>query len=262
VIALGRRNGQPLRIGHRGAPALAPENTIRSFRAALEAGVDLIEFDVLALRGGELVVAHSDDLHEVSHGAARGTVIDRPLASLRESCPELPTLDEALEFFASEATEAGLHLDLKTLGREEAVAAALGRFRVSERSLVSSFFVRSVRRIVGLDPRVRPGITFPHSVLGITESGRSAPIARIGLEAARRAMPVLAAPLLSISGAHALVLHHSVVDERAVRSARRRGAPVVAWTVDRPDDLARVDRAGVDAVVTNDPRLFASTLGA
>ena len=50
VIRLERRDGRPLRIGHRGAAALAPENTLRSFRAAVEAGVDLIEFDVIALR--------------------------------------------------------------------------------------------------------------------------------------------------------------------------------------------------------------------
>ena len=59
VISLERRDGRPLRIGHRGAAALAPENTLASFRAAIEAGVDLIEFDVMAGRDGELVVAHS-----------------------------------------------------------------------------------------------------------------------------------------------------------------------------------------------------------
>ena len=71
VIALDRRDGRPLRIGHRGAAALAPENTLRSFRAAVEAGVDLVEFDVIRLRGGELVVGHSHDLLELSHGRVR-----------------------------------------------------------------------------------------------------------------------------------------------------------------------------------------------
>jgi len=60
VISLERREGRPLRIGHRGAAALAPENTLRSFRAAVEAGVDLVEFDVLDLRSGELVIALDD----------------------------------------------------------------------------------------------------------------------------------------------------------------------------------------------------------
>ncbi len=99
MIALERRGGRPLCIGHRGAAALAPENTLESFRVAVEAGVDLIEFDVLGLATGELVVAHSNDLHEVSHGVASGTVRDRTLTLLREVAPALPTLDEALEFF-------------------------------------------------------------------------------------------------------------------------------------------------------------------
>ena len=95
MISLERRNGLPLRIGHRGAAALAPENTLQSFRTALAAGVDLIEFDLLQLRDGNVVVAHSNDLHEVSHGVASGTVRNWTLEKLREVCPELPTLDEA-----------------------------------------------------------------------------------------------------------------------------------------------------------------------
>jgi glycerophosphoryl diester phosphodiesterase len=76
----------------------------------------------------------------------------------------------------------------------------------------------------------------------------------------RRVTP-LAAPLaLFASRTTALVLHHSLAGEAAVRRAHERGAAVVAWTVDDPRDLARVDDAGVDAVVTNDPRIFASTL--
>ena len=48
-----------IRVGHRGAAALAPENTLRSFEAALALGVDAIEFDVLALADGPLVLGHS-----------------------------------------------------------------------------------------------------------------------------------------------------------------------------------------------------------
>ena len=103
VIPLERRDGRPLRIGHRGAAALAPENTLASFRAAVEAGVDLVEFDVIQVARGELVVAHSYDLHEVSHGARRGSLKRMSLDEIRAACPELPTLGEALGFFAEEA---------------------------------------------------------------------------------------------------------------------------------------------------------------
>jgi glycerophosphoryl diester phosphodiesterase len=80
VIELRRPDGAPpLRIGHRGAAALAPENTIRSLRAAVEHGVDLVEFDVLDLPRGPLVLAHSDRLDEVSDGRAHGSVRDRTI---------------------------------------------------------------------------------------------------------------------------------------------------------------------------------------
>ncbi|MGH3137545.1 MAG: glycerophosphodiester phosphodiesterase [Gaiellaceae bacterium] len=260
MISLERRDGRPLRIGHRGAAALAPENTLRSFRAAVGAGVDLIEFDVLDLRDGELVIAHSNDLAEVSHGAARGTVRDRSLGSLREVCPDLPTLDEALAFFVDEAGETGLHLDLKAGGTEDQVVDALRRFGVQERSFVSSFHFRTVRRLARIAPLTRAGITVPRGVLGITERGRGAPIARVALGFLRRVTPFASPFALSASHATALVLHHSLVGTSAVRRAHDRGAAVVTWTVDDPRDLARVEEAGVDAVVTNDPRIFASTL--
>jgi glycerophosphoryl diester phosphodiesterase len=260
MIAVERRDGRPLRIGHRGAAALAPENTLRSFRAAVAAGVDLVEFDVYELEGGELVVAHSNDLHEVSHGRHQGTVRDRPLAALRELCPELPTLDEALAFFVDEAAEIGAHLDLKVHGRERDVAEAIRRFGLRERSFVSTLDVRSARALARLDPGLRSGITLPRSVLGITEDGKGAPVARLGLALLRPLMPLLVGPVTALARARVLALHHSVVGEAAVERAHARGVPVVTWTVDDPAELARVDAAGVDAVVTNDPTMFASTL--
>jgi glycerophosphoryl diester phosphodiesterase len=69
-----RRDARVLRVGHRGAAALEPENTLASLRRAVELGVDFVEFDVLDLADGTLVLAHSDDLLEVSHGAAGGSV--------------------------------------------------------------------------------------------------------------------------------------------------------------------------------------------
>ena len=66
-----------MRIGHRGAAALEPENTLRAFGRAIELGVDFVELDVLDLADGTLVVAHSDDLLEVSHGTASGRYSER-----------------------------------------------------------------------------------------------------------------------------------------------------------------------------------------
>lgn len=260
MLSLERRDGRPLRIGHRGAQALAPENTLESFRAALEVGVDLIEFDVLALLDGELVLAHSNDLFEVSHGAAPGTVSDRSLRSLRDVAPNLPTLDQALEFFVREAPDVGVHLDLKTQSAVEGVEAALARHGLLERTIVSSFGFGSLRRLARSGSGIRTGLTLPRAALGITEEGRLAPVARTGLRMLHATLPALVGRLLALSRASALVLHHTAVSPGAVRRAHACGAAVITWTVDDRVELARVDAAGVDAVVTNDPGIFASTL--
>lgn len=258
MIELGRRDGRPLRIGHRGAAALASENTLEAFRAALETGVDLIEFDVLDLRSGELVIAHSNDLEEVSHGAARGTVRDKSLAELRELSPELPTLDEALRFFAEDAPETGIHLDLKAAGRERDIVAALERLKLEDRALVTSLFARTPRAVAAASRSVRPGITIPRKFLGLSDSGRGAPVARVGLHAVRGVAPLLVGRLLSFTRANVLAIHHSVVTAASVRAAHAHGAAVIAWTVDDPEELRRMDEAGVNAVVSNDPRIFST----
>ena len=260
MIALERRNGRPLWIGHRGAAAVAPENTLESFRAAAEAGVDLIEFDVLELRTGDLVLAHSNDLGEVSHGRAGGTVRDKPLAVLREVAPDLPTLDDALVFFREEAPEIGAHVDLKSAEAAEKVLAALRRSALVDRALVSSFHLGALRSLVGLDPGLRTGASFPRDPLRVSERRGSGPAVGLALRAARVTAPLTARLLLARSRASALVLHHAVVSRNVVQLAHGRGVPVVAWTIDDPLDAARVDEAGVDALVVNNPAKFVSTL--
>jgi glycerophosphoryl diester phosphodiesterase len=247
-------------IGHRGAAAVAPENTIASFRAAVEAGVDLVEFDVLRLRSGELVVAHSYDLHEVSHGARRGTIRKMQLDEIRASCPDLPSFDDALGYFAEEATGTGVHVDLKSAGAAGDVSAALDRFGLGERTLVSSFHHRALRLLGGLQPRLRLGVSFPRDRLGVHRRRGSGLAVRSGLRGLGAITPRLVDILLTRSGSNTLVLHHALVSPIAVARAHARGAPVVAWTVDDPRDLERVVEAGVDAVVTNDPSVFVSTL--
>lgn len=260
MISLERRDGRVLRIGHRGAAALAPENTLDSFRAAVGAGVDLVELDVLELRDRALVVAHSHDLAEVSHGKLTGSLREWTLSRLRASAPEVPTFQEALAFFANEAPGVGIHVDLKVRGREREIVGALRGHEVAGRSFVTTFDPRSTRVLASLAPDVRVGLTVPRSVLGITENGRTARAARLGLAVLRGVMPLVVSPTVSVARASALVLHHSAVRDEVVERAHRRGIPVVAWTVDDPAELARVDAAGVNAIVTNDPGIFASTL--
>jgi glycerophosphoryl diester phosphodiesterase len=263
VIEVRRRDGAPpWRIGHKGAAALAPENTLPSFRRALEEGVDLIEFDVLALADGALVLAHSDDLFEVSHGAERGSVRALSLAGLRRIAPELPTFDDACAFLATEAPETGVHVDVKWVDYEAGVVEALQRHGLVARTLVSSFFTPSLRRIGAAEPGLRLGLSYPLDRHGITARRLLAPVVAVGGRALRRALPYRIGRWLEAAGATVATLHHQLVSPAVVRTCHARGAAVFAWTVDDPAVAHTLATAGVDGIITNDPRIFAGILRA
>lgn len=254
-----RAGAGTLRVGHKGAAALEPENTLRSLARAVELGCDLVEFDVLCLDDGTLVLAHSDDLLEVSHGAASGRVRSRSLAELREVAPELPTFDEALELFAA-AEGVGLQIDLKGEGFEDAVAAAVRRHRLVERTVVSTFHAPSLLRLAEAEPEIARGLTYPVDRHGLTQRRPLYPVALAAAACLRRALPRRIVGLLGAARASAAMLHYSVVSPAAVERAHAEGAAVFAWTVDDEALLRRMVAAGVDAVITNDPRIFGASV--
>jgi glycerophosphoryl diester phosphodiesterase len=257
VIELRRPPGRFARVGHRGAAALAPENTLRSLELAVELGCDMLEFDVLPLRDGTLVLAHSNDLREVSHGAARGRVRARTLDVLRRVAPDMPTFDQALAFLEG-FPQVGLQIDLKVRGVEAKVVDALRRHAVLERSWVSGFDARSLRRVAAIEPSLPRSYTLPRDRFGISKRGPLAPVVRGGLASLGASLPRRLPLLLRRARASAATLHHSVVSPAAIRRAHELGAAVYVWTVDDVDLAKRLVNAGVDGIITNDPRIFAS----
>lgn len=257
---IGRRGaGPPLVIGHRGAAALAPANTLASLERAVEAGVDAVELDVLALRDGTIVLAHSRDLWDVSHGTVRGRV-PATLAELRLAAPRLPTLDEALELLAP--APAGVWVDLKWTGFEAEVVDALRRHQLVGRALVGSCFARSLRKVRELEPALQLALSYPRDRAGVSRYPLLTPAVLAALLAMRQALPRRLGRWLDRSGAEVAALHHLVLSRAAVRRCHARDVPVVAWTVDRPVAARRAVALGVDGIITNDPAgISAATLG-
>lgn len=224
-----------VRIGHKGAAALAPENTIESIGAALGQGVDLVEIDVVDGPDGSLVLAHS---HE-------------------EILPAAPTLDEALAFLAAEAPAGvGVDLDLKWHGFEDGVLEALRRRDLVGRAIISSFFPASLRRLRALEPALRTGISYPWDKRGLATKRPLAPAVWAGAAALRTALPLRIGRMARAADATAAMLHYSVLSRGVVERAHRLGLSVFVWTVDEPELLRRVLATGVDGVISNDPRIF------
>lgn len=236
-MRLLRGDGPVLRIGHRGAKALAPENTLASFGAALAAGVDLVEFDALARSDGTLVVAHDDDHLQ----------------------PATPTLEDALAFFAG-APGVGLHLDLKSPGREEALVDAVRRHGLLDRTLVTCPLLRPLVALRALEPSLRVGVGYPYDRFRLSSRRALAPAALAAVGAMRLALPFRIAPLLRRVDACVASLHYLVVTRRAVARCHAEGAAVFAWTVNERRVVRALVRAGVDGVITDDPAVLADTL--
>jgi glycerophosphoryl diester phosphodiesterase len=249
-----RPDGRVLEIGHRGAAALAPENTLRAFEAAIGLGVDFVEFDVLELADGTLVVAHSDDLAEVSHGAARGRVARLTLGELRELAPELPTLAEALDFFAARP-EVGVHVDVKTR-RGGPIAAELERRGLVARTIASSFWPEALRALRSASSELALALTYPEDRRGIARRRFAGPLVVPAVVGLGKVLPLRLPRLLAAADARVAMLHYGVVSRAAVDRCHERGIAVWAWTVNERRLLDRLVALGVDGIVSDDPRLF------
>jgi glycerophosphoryl diester phosphodiesterase len=232
-----RGTQRPLAIGHRGAPSLAAENTAASFRAAVELGVDLVEFDVLQ-RNGSLVVAHS--LHELPD--------------------PLQTLDEALDLLGGSGC--GLHVDVKGVGFEREIVDALRRRGLEERALVSTTRPPSLRAFAELAPQLQRALSYPEDRYGVTRSPLLHPAIRGGLQLLRRVLPARIARMLAGAGASIASLEQSVVTRAVVQRCHAVGIPVIVWTVDDPQRVRGLAELGVDAIVSNDPGMLVATLSA
>jgi glycerophosphoryl diester phosphodiesterase len=226
-----------IRVGHKGADHVAPGNTVESFRAALEHGVDMIEFDVLRTRDGRLVLAH-----------------DYKDSESRECL----SLEEGLEHFAGEAY-AGVQLDvdLKLPGYEPEVAEGLSRHGLVERSLVSTMYPESLDRLGELLPGLRRGWSVPRVRRNYLEAPLHVRVPAYGMAAWMRArLPSLAAARIRSGGCEAIMSHQILVSRRLVRAVHGAGGELYVWTVDEAPRIRALEALGVDGVITNDPRLF------
>jgi glycerophosphoryl diester phosphodiesterase len=233
-MELLRGDGPPLRVGHRGAPVFAAENTLESLAAAADAGVDAVEVDVVGLTDGRVVLAHS----------------------LRELAPNAATLDAALELVATRGI--GIQIDVKGRGHEREIAAAVARYGLIEHAFVSSFSLATLRAVAAAEPLLRRSVTYPDDRYGLSDRRLVRPVIGPSLAALRSLLPARLPRWLRAVGASAATLHWTVVSETVLRRCHALGAAVYAWTVDDRDAVERLSKLGVDGIITNDPRVFAS----
>ncbi len=209
------------RIGHGGASALAPANTLASFDKAREIGIDVVEFDIRAWHG-ELVLAHT-----MLHARRGGNVL----------------LRDALEYLSGPRfREIELNVDVKHVGCEPALLDGLREAGLLDRTVISSQVTAVLDRIRELEPTVRLGISIGGRVARATQRWRG------------WRDQVLAG--LSTRRWEVLMAQHRLIDQALLEQVLERRGQLYAWTVNEREAIYALRALGVHGIATSDPRLF------
>jgi glycerophosphoryl diester phosphodiesterase len=232
-VQLLRDTGPFVRVGHRGAPLVAGENTLASIEAAAELGVDVVELDVIALGDGTLVLGHS----------------------LAEKHRDAPTLDEALSLVGE--LDLAVQLDVKLPGYEAPLAAAVVRHDLLDRCFASATSLRTLRALRDAEPDLARSLTYPDDRFGLTNRRLVRPLTARGLAGLRQVLPLRLPRWLRNVGAAAATLNWTVVSAPVLERCHALGVAVYVWTVNDAELVAGLDSLGADGIITDDPRLFA-----
>ncbi len=239
----------PLIIGHRGASAHAPENTMAAFRLAMEVGADGIEFDVRLSRDGIPFVIHDDNLRRT--GLDPNRVADLNAAELKQidvgkwfdpssfTNEQIPTLHEVLDLF--ESTSGVLYLEMKSTGAERenlasACCALLNQSQLKNRVIVECFDLPSIQLLKQIDSSIKTAALFELRICR--------PASRDGHRLVEDALAV---------SADEIALYHRLADPKTIALAKHKGLRVAVWTVDDVSWIKRANSTGVDTLITNQP---------
>jgi len=216
-------------MGHRGAKALEPENTLLSIRRAMEIGVDAVEIDVHLTKDKEVVVIHDSTVDRTTNG--KGPVGSYTLEEIKKldagKGEKIPTLKEVIEFVKDKVR---LIIELKEEGTEDKVVGLIKGYNMFDSAYIISFWHMLVKKIKEMDSRIKTGVLL------------------VGC-------PVDACIARSAS-ADALVMNYAFVSKGLVDKAHQEGLKVFIWNIDDRDMLKPYLDMGVDGIGSNDPRIL------
>lgn len=216
-------------MGHRGAKALEPENTLLSIRRAMEIGVDAVEIDVHLTKDKEVVVIHDSTVDRTTNG--KGPIGSYTLEEIKKldagKGEKIPTLEEVIEFVKDKVR---LIIELKEEGTEDKVVELIKRYNMFDSAYIISFWHMLVKKIKEMDSRIKTGVLL------------------VGC-------PVDACMARSAS-ADALVMNYAFVNKELVDKAHQEGLKVFIWNIDDRDMLRPYVDMGVDGIGSNDPRIL------
>ncbi len=241
--------GRTLVLGHRGASAYAPMNTLPAFEMAAEQGADGIELDVWLSKDGEAVICHDETIDSTTDGT--GYIWDKTLAELKllhagnkfaERYPtvQIPTLTEV---FNAVGDVLFINIEIKAdpamkRGVELVVADLIKHHRMQERVIVSSFSAEVLAQFRLIAPEIPIG--FLHRADEPASMRETALIANLPHEADHP--------------------HYREITPEYVARQKTLGRRINVWTLDDPQRAQEMAALGVDGIITNTPDVILKAL--
>ena len=224
-------------IGHRGAAALEPENTLRGFRKAIELGLDYVEFDINRCKSGELVVIHDETVDRTTNG--KGFVAEMTLQQLKKldagKGEKIPTLQEAIDVCKGKVK---MQIELKDYGLERDVIELLVKNEIQE-AIIISFFHEYVKKAkaeaAGKNIKIRTGVIFAGNPINVVEMAR-------------------------LANADYVAANHFYMDESMARKVKAAGIGLTNWTCNTEHDIKKAIGWGADMIASDNPELLMRVL--
>src|SRR3990167_6633923 len=241
LIVFFSMNSKTLKVAHRGASGIYPENTLLAFQKTLETDADMIELDVHRAKDGALVVFHDFELDRVTNGSgpiSQKTLAELkklsvlgPSALLRTGKEKIPTLREVLELLKKK-----IHLDIELKGANTAkLTADLIKEYVKSRNfnysnfIVTSFDHPQIIEFHKLLPEIEVGFLYDEKQLPFNLN-----------EIKNRGISWIAADYRDLT-------------DNFIKKAHELGLKILVYTVNDKNEYKMMEKLGVDAVATDFP---------
>lgn len=218
-----------LRIGHRGAKAYEPENTLRSFKKALKLGVNAVELDVRRTKDNALIVIHDEAVDKTTDGS--GLVKELTLEDIKELSTDkgekIPTLEEVLDFLDRKVK---ILIELKEKGLEERVLDMILDRGLEEDVIIVSFHEEALMKVRELNGKVETGLIY-----------------------VRHKNPLEKAKELGVK--YLLPLYH-FTHTSDVEKAHGEGLKVIVWTINKQEEVPKYIEKGVEGIASDKPDIL------
>lgn len=239
-----------LKVGHRGACGYEPENTIRSFRRAIDLGVDMIECDVYRCKSGEAVVMHDPTVNRTTDGTGR--VHDLTLSEIRElrinGTEQVPTLQEVIDLCRGKIR---INVEIKEEADAEAALEVIKKNDAYGWTMISSNYVSPLTRAHELDSNLTTALIFYSTKTDFRD-------VLFGIMC-RLALPITYFVIMKRvrqSGASWVNLMKQLAIPPLTNRLKKNGLHIGVWTINTPQEITRMTTLGVDALIGNYPDRF------